>query len=70
MEHAKLVADPDCIACGEYTVDDGELAASRLLDLSRPPTAILAGNFHVLIGVLRVLRQRRLSSIGCALGGD
>jgi len=60
LEEAKAPADPDYIACGEYTVEDGELAASRLLDLPAPPTAILAGNFHVLIGVLRILRHRRI----------
>jgi len=31
------------------------------LDLPQPPTAILAGNFHVVIGVLQVLRQRKIA---------
>jgi DNA-binding LacI/PurR family transcriptional regulator len=60
LEAAGLPTDPDYVSYGEYTIEGGELATWRLLDLSPPPTAIFAGNFHVLVGVLRVLRQRRI----------
>jgi LacI family transcriptional regulator len=60
LEEAGLATDSDCVSYGEYTVEEGELAASRLLDLSAPPSAIFVGNFHVLVGVLRIVRQRRL----------
>lgn len=61
QEAAGLPADPDYVSYGEYTIEGGELAAWRLLKLTPPPTAIFTGNFHVLVGVLRVLRQRRIS---------
>ncbi|MBI3280513.1 MAG: LacI family DNA-binding transcriptional regulator [Acidobacteria bacterium] len=55
-----LPADDHYISYGDYTIEGGALAASHLLDLREPPTAILAGNFHEVVGVLRVLRQRRI----------
>jgi LacI family transcriptional regulator len=45
---------------GSFSPAHGEAAAERLLDRSDPPTALLAGSNQILIGVLRVIRRRRL----------
>jgi LacI family transcriptional regulator len=60
LRHAGIRANERHVAYGDYSVEGGQAAASRLLELEGPPTAILAGNFHEVIGVLRVLRQRRI----------
>jgi LacI family transcriptional regulator len=60
MAHAGLDVNERYVSHGDFTVSGGEMAASRLLDLDAPPSAILAGNFHEVVGVLRVLRQRRI----------
>ncbi len=60
LEAAGIRASAALASYGDYTIEGGELAAVRLLDLPEPPTAILAGNFHEVVGVLRVLRQRRI----------
>src|SRR5690606_18669994 len=46
--------------CRTYSVEEGARAARVLLDRSRP-TAIVAGNDQIAIGVLDVLRERGLS---------
>jgi LacI family transcriptional regulator len=51
------------IAHADYTTDGGRLAATRLVDLREPPQAILAGNFHEVVGVLGVLRQRKMTRV-------
>jgi LacI family transcriptional regulator len=61
LKKANLQANPRYIGYGEFSFDGGSSAASVLLDLSPRPTALFAGNFHVLIGILRVLRSRKIS---------
>ena len=58
LKAARLAVDEACVSYGDYTVEGGRGAISRLLDLPEPPTAVLAGNFHEVIGVLQVLRER------------
>jgi LacI family transcriptional regulator len=62
LEKAGIEPDSRYISHGDYTVEGGRTAVARLLQLPEPPTAILAGNFHEVVGVLQVLRQfsRRL----------
>jgi LacI family repressor for deo operon, udp, cdd, tsx, nupC, and nupG len=45
---------------GDWTVRGGMAAASRLLDLPSPPTAILAASDEMAIGVLCEARRRRV----------
>lgn len=45
---------------GSFSAAHGEAAAERFLDRSDPPTALLAGSNQILIGLLRVIRRRRL----------
>jgi LacI family transcriptional regulator len=61
LTKANLPANPCYIGYGEFSFGGGWSAASALLDLSPPPTALFAGNFHVLIGILRFLRLRKIS---------
>jgi LacI family transcriptional regulator len=59
------------IRSGRFDQEFGAAQAGSLLDLRKPPTAIIAGGNQILVGVLQVLQQRRLrfprdiSLIGC-----
>lgn len=48
------------IEAGQFAEEHGAAAAVRLLADSAPPTAIVAGNAQILLGVLRTLRERGL----------
>ena len=48
------------ISYGDYTVEGGQTAMARLVALPDRPTAVLGGNFHEVVGILRVLRQFNL----------
>jgi len=45
---------------GDYTEEDGERLASALLDLAKPPDAVLVANERMTMGLLRVVRERGL----------
>jgi LacI family transcriptional regulator len=61
LESAGIGTTDSYVRFAEYTIDGGASAASMLLDQDEPPTALLAGNFHLVVGTLRALRQRRIS---------
>jgi DNA-binding LacI/PurR family transcriptional regulator len=46
------------MVCGDVQIEDGASACTRLLNLPEPPTAILAGNNKLLLGVLQELDGR------------
>ena len=50
--------DAVLIAVGESARQQGETATAALLDLAEPPTALIAGNNAMTVGMLRMLRQR------------
>jgi LacI family transcriptional regulator len=54
LGRAKLVWDPELVASGPPSAAAGEMAS--LLDLPSPPTAVVAGDAVVLLGVLRAAR--------------
>jgi LacI family transcriptional regulator len=60
LRRAGMRMDERHIGYAEYSVEGGQYAASRLLDIHSAPTAILAGNFQQTVGVLRELRKRRI----------
>jgi LacI family transcriptional regulator len=60
----RLTADERYVVAGEWTVESGQAAAAQLLALDPAPTAIFAGNFLMMIGVLRAIRARGLASPG------
>jgi LacI family transcriptional regulator len=45
---------------GSFSAEHGEAAAREIFEASDPPTAIIAGGNQLLIGVLKVLRERSL----------
>ncbi len=57
---AGIELDPDLVASGDLTRAGGYEAARRLLDLNRPPTAILGANDLTAIGVLRAAAEKGL----------
>ena len=74
--HARLAGMQEAIAArgvpdetihmpGSFTVEHGETATNRLLDLPEPPTAIIAGGNHPFVGCLTAITQR-----GLRLGED
>ena len=52
------LVDPELVHCGEPVVLTGEKAAAELLDLARPPTAIVCFNDKVGVGVLQAAADR------------
>jgi LacI family transcriptional regulator len=48
------------VDCGAFTVDHGSEGTARLLAQASPPTAIIAGNGQILLGIIRALRERDL----------
>ncbi|WP_218126375.1 LacI family DNA-binding transcriptional regulator [Glycomyces sambucus] len=52
LDAAGLPADPDLVRHGAFEVESGRLHARELLSLAAPPTAIVAGNDEIAIGVL------------------
>lgn len=57
-------ADPALIRSGLSSSDGGEEATAALLDLSQPPTALIAGNNAMTVGALRVLNRRGIAVPG------
>ncbi|MDE8652979.1 LacI family DNA-binding transcriptional regulator [Novosphingobium album (ex Liu et al. 2023)] len=59
-----LTFDPALVAQGEYTVQEGLAAATALLDLPDPPTAIFASNDEMAAGALTAALSRGLKVPG------
>jgi len=57
---AGVLADPALVVEADYTIEGGEVAAAKLLDLPEPPTAIFAFNDNMAVAVLREARKRGL----------
>ncbi len=60
LEAAGLEPDAALIADGGSHADRAREATDVLLDLDDPPTALVSGNNHMTIGVLRALKARGL----------
>jgi LacI family transcriptional regulator len=56
-----LPVDPDLEVSGESETAPARRAARRLLDLDDPPTAIVAGNNSMTIGVMQAVRDAGLA---------
>lgn len=60
MEAAEVPVPPDYIQGGNFRYEDGMVAATALLDLSHPPTAIFAANDDSALGAIEAARIRGL----------
>ncbi|WP_394850077.1 LacI family transcriptional regulator [Pendulispora brunnea] len=60
LERAGLPWDPKLVASGKSVSKLGATALHRLLDLPKPPTAVVAANNAMLVGVLHAVRERKL----------
>jgi LacI family transcriptional regulator len=61
MQEAHLPILDEYLIAGNVQVEDGIGAGRRLLDLPTPPTAILASNNKLLLGVLQAVEEKNLS---------
>ena len=59
-----ILEEKDLVKEGDHTIDGGLNAMSRLLDLSQPPTAVLASNDLTAIGAMRAIRRKGWSVPG------
>lgn len=58
IKRAGLEYDPALVIDGDYTMESGAHAGALLMRLPSPPTAIVAANDRMAIGVLGVLRDQ------------
>jgi LacI family transcriptional regulator len=61
MQEAHLPILDEYLITGNVQVEDGVEAGHRLLDLPNPPTAILASNNKLLLGVLQAVEERNVA---------
>lgn len=61
LERAGITADHELIGQGDFHYDSAERAASALLELDAPPTAIFAGNDEQALGVYAAAQRHGLS---------
>lgn len=61
MSNARLPVDPDLVSNGLFITPTGLAEGQRLLELDDPPTAVIAGNDPIAIGVIEAARQRGLA---------
>ena len=61
MQESHLPILDEYLICGNVQVEDGLEAGRRLLNLPNPPTAILASNNKLLLGVLQAVDERNIS---------
>jgi LacI family transcriptional regulator len=60
MQEAHLPIMDEYLITGNVQVEDGRKAGFQLLDLPTPPTAIMASNNKLLLGVLQAIEERNL----------
>ncbi|MET3803370.1 LacI family transcriptional regulator [Nakamurella sp. UYEF19] len=60
LRSRRIRFDPALVVSGESTADRTEGVVGQLLGLADPPTALVVGNNHMTIGVLRALKGRGL----------
>lgn len=62
MQKFHLVVRQEYLVVGNVQIEDGLAAGQRLLSLPQRPTAIMASNNKLLLGLLQALDQRGISS--------
>jgi LacI family transcriptional regulator len=61
MQAAHLPILDEYLIAGHVQVEDGVTAGHRLLDLPHPPTAIMASNNILLLGLLQAVEERNIA---------
>jgi LacI family transcriptional regulator len=61
MQESHLPILDEYLISGNVQVEDGRAAGHRLLNLPNPPTAILASNNKLLLGVLQAVDEKKIS---------
>ncbi|MGW6129875.1 LacI family DNA-binding transcriptional regulator [Cellulomonas sp. NPDC055163] len=70
LDSAGVDLDPDLVRHGLFSVDTGRTGGHALLSAARPPTAVIAGDDEIAVGVLGAARElgvpvpARLSVVG------
>ena len=72
LESAGLPFDRDLVVVGDFGYESGFRAASRMLDLPDPPTAVFAANDQMALGVYEAVRRsgRRVPEDVSVVGFD
>lgn len=70
LRAAGIELDPSIVAAGLRTAEAAEVALTRMLTGSRPPTAVFASRNTLSIGAVRVLRRLGLSHQVALVGFD
>jgi LacI family transcriptional regulator len=60
MQRAGLPVREEYLCTGGMQIEDGQHSAARLVEHEDPPTAIIASNSKLLLGLLHVTRERRI----------
>jgi len=58
MQESRFPILDEYMVPGDVQIEDGQEASTRLFTLPTPPTAIIAGNYKLLLGLLRDLENR------------
>jgi LacI family transcriptional regulator len=60
FSEAGIDPEPDLLKIGSFTREYGEQAATELLNMQNPPTAIFAASNRIALGLLNTLGQRKI----------
>lgn len=61
LMHAGIAMDPDLIVYGNWGEKSGYIGGKKLMELADPPTAIFCMNDWMALGVMRALREKKIS---------
>jgi len=64
MQEAHLAVRDEYLACGGVQIENGLVTGRELLSLPVPPTAIMASNNKLLLGLLQALDERKVEIPG------
>jgi LacI family transcriptional regulator len=60
MQESHIPIRDEYLICGDVQIENGRLAGHQLLDLQTPPTAIMASNNKLSLGVIEALDEKKV----------
>lgn len=60
LEDYSIDADESIIIKGAHTIEGGYEGTIRLLEMENPPTALFVGNYHMALGAIKALVERKV----------